>query len=422
MITSNEPAYLKHFMFIFEELWKNSIDARGQIRNIEEGHELANVYVIPNPEESLRKAWTLIGSAKQEVLLLFATASAFRRQVQMGGLQVLLQTIQENHATVRILIPDDESAAHLVAQINRLLPEDSIRVMDGSLKTSITAVIIDRKHLMMFELKDDTKETSYEAVGLALYLDGRTLSLSYSSLFDNLWKQTQLYQKLEVHDKMQKEFVNIAAHELRTPIQPILGLSEILQDFVNKEPERAYVEIILRNARRLEKLTEDLLDVTRIEGHSLNLNKESFDLKDVILDQIRDFQNHVENNNIKILYDHKQAIVRADKARIMQVIANLLRNAITFTEQGGLISITTDVKSDEVIISVKDTGSGISQEMYPKLFTKFATKSEKGTGLGLFISKSIIEAHGGRIWAENNKDNKGSTFSFTLPVARKLKM
>jgi two-component system sensor histidine kinase VicK len=422
MITSNEPAYLKHFMFIFEELWKNSIDARGQIRNLEEGHELANVYVIPNPEESLRKAWTLIGSAKQEVLLLFATASAFRRQVQMGGLQVLLQTIQENHATVRILIPDDESAAHLVAQINRLLPEDSIRVMDGSLKTSITAVIIDRKHLMMFELKDDTKETSYEAVGLALYLDGRTLSLSYSSLFDNLWKQTQLYQKLEVHDKMQKEFVNIAAHELRTPIQPILGLSEILQDFVNKEPERAYVEIILRNARRLEKLTEDLLDVTRIEGHSLNLNKESFDLKDVILDQIRDFQNHVENNNIKILYDHKQAIVRADKARIMQVIANLLRNAITFTEQGGLISITTDVKSDEVIISVKDTGSGISQEMYPKLFTKFATKSEKGTGLGLFISKSIIEAHGGRIWAENNKDNKGSTFSFTLPVARKLKM
>jgi signal transduction histidine kinase len=418
LLISNEPLYVRHFTSLFEEIWRNGIDAATQIKNIEEGHELTNVDVIQNPEESLRKAWTLVGSAKEEVLLMFATASAFRRQVKMGGLQVMLRAIQENHAKVRILIPDDGSAAELVEQINRVLPQGSFRIMDGSLNTSITAVIVDRKQLMLFELKDDTKETSYEAAGLALHLDSRTLALSYASLFDNLWKQTELYEKLAVHDKTQKEFINIAAHELRTPIQPILGLSGLLQALVHKEPEKVYVEMILRNARRLEKLTEDLLDVTRIESHSFHLNKDHFNLKDVILAQTKDYQKQADDDRIELHYNQKDVIVNADKARITQVIANLLRNAISFTEGGGLISIMADTNNDQVIISIRDTGSGISLEIYPKLFTKFVTKSEKGTGLGLFISRSIIEAHGGRIWAENNKDGKGATFSFTLPLVR----
>jgi two-component system sensor histidine kinase VicK len=418
LLISNEPLYVRHFTSLFEEMWRNGIDAAAQIRNLEEGHELANVDLILNPEESLRKAWTLVGSAKEEVLLMFSTASAFRRQVKMGGLQVVLRAIQENHAKVKILIPDDGSAAELVEQINKVLPQGSIRVMDRNLKSSITAVITDRKQLMLFELKDDTKETSYEAVGLALHLDSRTLALSYASIFDNLWKQTELYEKLAVHDKMQKEFINIAAHELRTPIQPILGLSGALQDLVhNKEPERAYVETILRNAKRLERLTEDLLDVTRIESHLLHLNKDLFNLNDVILAQISDHQVQANDNHIKLHYNQKDVLINADKTRITQVIANLLRNAISFTEAGGLISITSDTKNDQVIIRIRDTGSGISPEIYPKLFTKFVTKSEKGTGLGLFISKSIIEAHGGRIWAENNKDAKGAMFSFTLPLS-----
>ena len=360
LLISNEPLYVRHFTSLFEEIWRNGIDATAQIRNIEEGHEFTNVDLIPNPEESLRKAWTLVGSAREEVLLMFATASAFRRQAKMGGLQVLLRAIQENHATVRILIPDDASAAELVEQINRVLPQGSIRVMDGSLKSSITVVIADRKQLMLFELKDDTKETSYEAVGFALHLDSRTLALSYTSLFDNLWKQTELYEKLAAHDKMQKEFINIAAHELRTPIQPIIGLSGVLQDLVHKEPERAYIEMILRNARRLEKLTEDLLDVTRIESHSFRLNKDLFNIKDVILAQIKDYQNQLDDNRIELHYDNKDVIVNIDKARINQVIANLLRNAISFTEEGGVISITSDTKNDQVVITVRDTGSGIS--------------------------------------------------------------
>jgi two-component system sensor histidine kinase VicK len=417
LLISNEPLYVRHFTSLFEEIWRNGIDAATQIRNLEEGYELTNVDVLPNTEESLRKAWKLVGSAKEEVLLMFATASAFNRQTKMGGLQVLTQTIQENHIKVRILIPIDGSTAELAEQINRVLPQGSFRALDASLKTRITAVIVDRKQLMLFELKDDTKETSYEATGLALHIDGRTLSLSYASLFDNLWKQTELYEKLAVHDKMQKEFINIAAHELRTPIQPILGLSEVLKDFVHKDPEKVYVEMILRNAKRLEKLTEDLLDVTRIESHLLHLNKVIFSLKDVIVAQIKDYQKQAEDNRIELHYDGKDVSVNADKARITQVIANLLRNAINFTERGGSISITSDTNNDQVVIRMRDTGIGISPEIYPKLFTKFATKSQKGTGLGLFISKSIIEAHAGKIWAENNKNDNGATFSFTLPLA-----
>ena len=417
LLISSEPLYVRHFTCLFEEIWRNGLDAAVQIRNIEEGHELTSVDVLPNPQESLQKAWTMIGSAREEILLMFATSSAFRRHANMGGLQLLTRTIKENHAKVRILIPDDGNAAELVEQINRVLPQGSIRVMDGSLKSSITAVITDRKQLMLFELKNDRKETSYEAVGLALHLDSRTLALSYGALFDNLWKQTELYEKLEAHDKMQKEFINIAAHELRTPIQPILGLSGILQDSIHKEPEKVYVEMILRNARRLEKLTEDLLDVTRIESHSLHLNRDLFNLKDVILAQIKDYKKQADDKCIELHYDHKDVIVSGDKARITQVFANLLRNAINFTEGGGFISITSDTNNDHVVITMTDTGSGISPEIYPKLFTKFATKSEKGTGLGLFISKSIIEAHGGRIWAQNNTKDKGATFTFTLPLA-----
>jgi two-component system, OmpR family, sensor histidine kinase VicK len=419
MLISNEPLYVRHFTSLFEEIWKNGIDAAAQIRNLEEGHEPANVDLISNPEESLRKAWTLAGSAKEEVLVMFATASAFRRQVKIGVLKALRQAIGENHAKVRILIPDDGTATDLVEQTNKALPQDSIRVVDRSLNTSITAVIVDLKHLMLFELKDDTKKTSYDAVGLALYSDSRTLSLSYASVFDNLWKQTELYEKLAVHDKMQKEFINIAAHELRTPIQPILGLSGVLQDLIHKEPERVYVEMILRNARRLQRLTEDLLDVTRIESHSLHLNKDLFNLNDVILAQIKDYQKQAEDSRIELHYDQKDVVVNADKARVTQVISNLLTNAISFTQGGGLISIMADSKNDQALISIRDTGSGLSPEIYPKLFTKFVTKSDKGTGLGLYISKSIIKEHGGRIWAENNKDDSGATFSFTLPLAHK---
>jgi signal transduction histidine kinase len=287
-------------------------------------------------------------------------------------------------------------------------------------------------------------------------------------------------EQLEGNDKVQKEFINIAAHELRTPIVPILNLSEILYSNVKEhqqhqvqqrevqgeqhqlqqlQQQKEMLEIILRNANRLHQLTEDILDVTRIESHTLKLRKERFNLNDAILNVIEDYKEQIangNNGNVKLMYEPANSsssssnssnsnssiiLVEADRRRLAQVISNLLNNAIKFTKEG-TVTVTTSSNSiikrkdaerdtgegeegggaaeEEVVIAVKDTGTGIDPELMPRLFTKFATKSYQGTGLGLYISKSIIEAHGGKMWAENNnldRKHKGATFYFTLPVA-----
>ena len=228
-------------------------------------------------------------------------------------------------------------------------------------------------------------------------------------------------EQLKLHDKMQKEFINVAAHELRTPIQPILGLSEIIQSQVVDENLRSLVDVIRRNAKRLQGLTEDILDVTRIESHTLKLNKEKFNLNDVITTCINDVtindKNRNNGKNVKLLYEPRDIIVEGDKGRISQVISNILSNATKFTTDGS-ISIKSEKSNNQVIISVKDTGKGIDSELFPRLFSKFASKSFSGTGLGLFIAKSIIESHNGKIWAENNIDGRGATFYFTLPLQK----
>lgn len=231
-------------------------------------------------------------------------------------------------------------------------------------------------------------------------------------------------KQLKIHDKMQKEFINVAAHELRTPIMPILGEAQYIErQFMASKPlvavDNEQVESIMRNARRLVRLASDILDVTRIESKNLRLSKELFDLDIVIKSVLDDTRNALRaggesSNQVQLQYKSIGAIlVYADKGRIYQVIYNLLANSIKFTEEG-YIRVTLTMNTDHSIVSITDTGKGIDPDIMNRLFTKFSTKSETGTGLGLFICKSIIEAHGGKIWAKNNTDGKGSTFSFTL--------
>ena len=240
-------------------------------------------------------------------------------------------------------------------------------------------------------------------------------------------------KKLTYHDKLQKEFIDIAAHEFRTPIQSVLGYSEMIH--ANLKNFDQYFEKIIRNAKRLEKLTEDVLDVSRIEGKNLQLSKSYFDLNQTIKQVIEDHQKEALNKEVQIIFDSKKnipATVYADEARLQQVIDNLLSNAINFT-QNGTITITAyraqvDTKGEidesdreSTVVEIRDTGTGINSEMLPRLFDKFATRSMSGTGLGLYISKSIVDSHDGKIWAYNNKDGKGATFTFTLPINKKDK-
>jgi two-component system sensor histidine kinase VicK len=256
------------------------------------------------------------------------------------------------------------------------------------------------------ELRDDSKTALDEAIGLSTYSNSKAGVLSYVGIFEKLWNQTELYRRLKLHDKMQQEFINVAAHELRTPIQPILStvglLSSTNQAVITREELNDSISIITRNATRLKQLSEDILDVTRIESQSLNLKKEVCDLNDIIQDGIEDYKrNHVirpKNIKIEIISYKGKIFVNVDRARIAQVISNLLNNAFKFTKEGSIvINIGLDQGKNKAIVSVKDTGKGIDPDIFPKLFEKFASKSFQGTGLGLFISRSIIEAQGGRM-------------------------
>jgi two-component system sensor histidine kinase VicK len=295
-------------------------------------------------------------------------------------------------------------------------------------------LIVDRASLLSAELKNDLKETSLEAIGLATYSNSKPTVLSYASIFESLWNQTELYehirylyQQLKSQDKLRQEFMDIAAHELRTPIQPILGLAQLLKEQMSDPSQLEFLDVILRNAKRLQKLQEEMLDVTRIESGSIKIYKESFNLNELLFNVLQDFRTQLDDDDrIKLDYRSDGDVwVIADKNRITQVISNLLANAIKFTKAGRILVQLRKRKdkkmadsNKQVIVSIKDEGPGIDPSVMPRLFTKFACKSEKGTGLGLFISKSIIEAYDGKIWAENNPDGKGATFAFTLPTQK----
>jgi signal transduction histidine kinase len=243
-------------------------------------------------------------------------------------------------------------------------------------------------------------------------------------------------EKLSLQSKIQRDFINITAHELRTPIVPIITLTELLYNKITKEnktqknlskeseKKQEFLEVILRNCYRLYRLTEDILDVTKIESQTLKLNKERVQLNEIIGNVVNDYKEIISkkrygSDKIRIVYEPSKdnTFVNADKVRLIQVLSNLLDNALKFTKEGNIIITTTKLKeNEEVMVSIKDSGTGIDPEIWPQLFKKFATKSEQGTGLGLFISKNIIEAHGGIMRGENNSDSNGSTFYFTLPT------
>jgi len=237
-------------------------------------------------------------------------------------------------------------------------------------------------------------------------------------------------EQLKVHDKMQREFINIAAHELRTPIQPILSSSEVLLSKIKDSRHRELLDIVSRNANRLRRLAEDILDVSRIESHSLSLHKEQFNINDIIEDVVEGYRNQIQvqskvGSDTEILFTPKDDVilVEADKGRLAQVIFNLLDNSLKFTKPTrgkGKIHIISEKKDNQVTVGIMDTGMGIDPEIFPKLFSRFASKSFSGTGLGLFISKSIIEEHGGKIWAQNNPNGGGAIFSFTIPSSQHL--
>jgi signal transduction histidine kinase len=419
IIYSNVKEVIEHQKYVFETLWSKTIPAEQRIREIEEGIEVEFYEVITDNEKASQILVDMTKSTKREALIFLPNDKALVRIDRLGIIDYLVKASQDG-AKVKIICQLSDENTEIQKKISENAPD--IRILDGN-SSPYGMYIIDREKFLRAELKRPGAEKFSDAIGLVVYSNRRTTVASFESVFELLWNERMLVEELKKADRMQKEFISIAAHELKTPIQAILGMSGLLKYYPERTDQVA--EVICRNAVRLQRLSTNILDATRIESQMLKLAKERFNICDLIPAIIEDYQERIKestNDKIGLIYDdnlnNNPIIVEADKERIIQVISNLLSNSIQFTNHGYIfLNIVADNDSKEVTVTVRDTGMGINPEILPRLFSKFVTRSQKGTGLGLFISKNIIEAHGGRIWAENNVlDGQGTIFCFTLPL------
>jgi two-component system sensor histidine kinase VicK len=448
MVTSTVKVFVQQQQYFFNTLWEKATPAEQRINEIEEGRAPEKLEIIQDTQKSIGRAFDIMNKTQKELLVLFATQRTFTFALR-GEAADIYRKLSKNGVDIKLLVPrggadqiEEENNEQIAKVREEMSSSINLRFSDVDLNTRITIMISDRNEFMSWELKDDTLNDPYLAGGIATYSNIKALASSYATIFDNLWKITEFAEnlrianiKLENNDKAMKEFINIAAHELRTPIQPILGLSEMLPDARNDPQQHGkFVEIIVRNAHKLENLAEDILDVTRIESGRLQLSMEMIDLYELVDSVVHDFQKFLPADGKVIMNyqklndgrndeeDHgvSHLAIMGDPARISQVLSNLLRNALKFTNEGTIsvrVGKNDSPSYSEAVVYISDSGQGIDPEVMYKLFEKFVSKSEKGTGLGLFISKSIVEAHGGKIWGENNKDGNGATFTFTLPLA-----
>ena len=482
IIHTTEPLYILHYQTVFEELWNIGIDAQERIRQIETGTSLETTKVIEDPVKTKQYFIDLVQNAKEEIMILFPSLNAVKREVIMGIIDLLKKKSAENIG-IRILSPVNEHIKELLFPKNvvgkyKVIKNITGREIQKQDNLISTIVIVDRKYVLATELKDDFKELFEEAIGVSTYSTSKPTVLSYVSIFESLWAQTIIAdnlktanEKLIKTEQIEREFINTAAHELRTPTQAIMGYTELDQNVfedllknigITTDDEliriinhlKIHFDAISRNSNRLNELINNLLDVARIESNSVNslqIRKEKLDLVKEINDSIKtELEQKIKNKNIEIdvINDciDEQCWIYADRLRLNQIINNLMGNAIKFTNQNGKIHIIienisnldkrvtgerkNDIDSskncieekrednkakDEIFVSISDTGKGISPQIMPKLFEKFITGSGTGTGLGLYITRKLVEAMGGRICAFNNNDGVGSTFVFSLP-------
>ena len=435
IIYSNVRAMVEEQKYVFESLWNKAIPAEQRIREIEEGIEPEVFEIIAERKKIAQTFLDLVRSAKKEALVLFPNDKAMVRADRLGIIDYLVELSQKEKAvSIKIICQLSKENVGIVNKVSEQAP--AIRILNGN-DSLYGMYIIDDEKLLRVESRDASAETFMEAIGFAVYSNRKNTVQSFKSVFELLWNERTLNEELKRADKMQKEFINVASHELRTPTQAILSFSELLQTHPERKDEM--LQAMSRNAIRLQKLTDDILDVTRIESKTLMLKIEPLDLNDLISNIVEDYRNQIEknNDNVELLYYYRprdndsKIIIEADRVRLIQVISNLLDNALKFTKKQdkeskkGSIYVTAEKKNREngskkqqVVVSIQDTGTGIDPEIVPRLFTKFATASETGTGLGLFICKSIVEAHGGRICAENNPESKGgAVFELSLPLS-----
>jgi len=508
LIYSNVKEIVEQEQFVFDTLWDKAIPFLVRIKEIEEGIKPEVIEIIADPKEALETEYRLLKSAKQEVQIIFSTINTFLLQERQLGITKVLSNLSKQGVRTRILTPMDIDVKELTSNLKKQYEQEiyqkkqasknnnnnnadicsAIDIQEIAPSSSINAkiIIVDKQDSLAMEIKDGTRDDLYNTIGLTTYSNSKSTIASYCAIVENLYEQNQLYmqlrdayQRVENTNSMQREFINVAAHELRTPIQSVLGYTELLLEGETDDRKKQALIRILHQSERLRKLASDILDVARIEGKTFRLTMKPLNLNSAIANIIKDYVSRLENyksheitakklSNVNVsnddrrskygktmitkllfkskLKDEEHIFIEADKERLTQVIDNILDNAFKFTDAEGSVTVTI-VKQEAhspprkpqlgehieqrqrdlgqqkqqqyANIIIRDTGTGIDPQILPRLFSKFATKSHRGTGLGLHISKNIIEAHGGKIWAENNGNGKGATFTIALPLLSK---
>jgi two-component system, OmpR family, sensor histidine kinase VicK len=417
---------------VSNSLWNTVIPREKEIAEIERGDLESDILqTIRDFRAVHRLSRDLLRSANEQILMMFSTPKSFHIDYLTGEIPLSDIILSKSNIQVRIITPNDEVVNEFTrrSKENRQTKNMEIRRILEALSANITVFVVDRKYSLTNEMADTKGVNPYENLRTATYSNSRATAIMYISIFEGLWKQvelieriTNLTEKLRADRKVHNEFISVAAHELRSPVQPILGLAQLLRSRkeigIRKQDE--LLTVIIRNAKRLMELTENILDVTRIDDQTLHLRKQPLCIDDLIANAVEDIRNQLDPKQ-KIILVHENPnkefplITEADRGRLTQVISNLINNAVKFTPEGTII-VTAEGGDRDLIVRVKDTGTGIASDIMPRLFEKFVTTSEGGIGLGLFISKSIIDAHGGTIWAGNNPRARGATFSFSVPI------
>jgi signal transduction histidine kinase len=427
MLLNDDRANLTFYNMIFEKLWESAVDAQERIKEMERGND-DNIVVVSDSNESLHKLFELFTLAKKEILIILPSTNGFFRTEMSGGFK-MIDRIGAKGIRVRVLTLPDQENSFEIRKIKSKYPNIYFRDLEQVITSFNRIMVFDKENTVIWEVTDDDQLKFTEALGKAIFIDGLKTSETIASIFDSLWTQSDIHnrlkeahEKVKVQDKMQSRFMDLVAHELRTPLQSILGITEILRKDINNNDQNFMLQIIMSNARRLRRLSENILDITRLEGNILYLNKEEFSFNELVKSTIADYITNIEYNK-SVLFEYKnfdkEYVVMADKFRITQVIQNLVDNSIRFTESKGKIVLTLSDKivhsKEIVVLSVTDNGEALRPEILSRLFTKFSSDSYYGVGIGLYLCRKVVEAHHGRIWAINNKNKSGCTFSFGIP-------
>lgn len=377
---------------------------------------------IDDPKESIMLYQRLASSVISEAFLLLPSSLELVRAEALGIISKLIQGSEERGAEVRILCPHDESNSHLVCSIKNGPKRVAILPYQKYCFSSILLIVNSNEFIHM-ELKNLTEEASESVVGLAVHSNSKPSVETFKTFFNVLWNQTSLNEEFRKRDKVKDEFIAVASHELRTPIQPILGYAYMAKK--GKVSQEEAWDAVLKEARRLQKLANDILDVSKMESGNIIYFMDNEKINRLLVSAANSVKSELPANvEISVEFDQADADLEIwiDRSRMTQVISNLLGNAVKFTERGRIRIITRALHNENKIeIRISDTGRGISDDMLPLLFEKFATRghgnvqNHKGTGLGLYICKAIVNGHNGEISAFNNSD-AGATFVITLPI------